>query len=193
MHGIDDDVSKSKSKSKSKSNPDVDASYLIPRLESCLHRAMRESNSTREIAWRIVAMEEDRAWRRLEESTSSFDSMLESRHSRRLFGAATEDRGRRGDLGSLLRDASSLWTRGIRGGRVRVGLLDTGLRGAQRGFETRLISHAWDLTDEGTVDDLHGHGTFIAGIVASSARECPGFAPDASVYVLKVFNAKQGR
>ena len=35
-----------------------------------------------------------------------------------------------------------------------------------------------------------GHGTFVAGVVASS-RECLGFAPDAELHVFRVFTNNQ--
>ena len=35
-----------------------------------------------------------------------------------------------------------------------------------------------------------GHGTFVAGVIASSA-ECLGFAPDAELYIFRVFTSSQ--
>ena len=35
-----------------------------------------------------------------------------------------------------------------------------------------------------------GHGTFVAGVIASH-RECLGFAPDADIYVFRVFTNNQ--
>lgn len=35
-----------------------------------------------------------------------------------------------------------------------------------------------------------GHGTFVAGVIASSS-ECLGFAPDANIYVFRVFTNNQ--
>jgi subtilisin family serine protease len=49
-----------------------------------------------------------------------------------------------------------------------------------------------DWTDEGTLDDLLGHGTFVAGVIASR-RECQGLAPRASIYAFRVFTQKQVR
>eukprot|EP00116_Pleurobrachia_bachei_P004095 sb/3464357/ len=39
-------------------------------------------------------------------------------------------------------------------------------------------------------DKVIGHGTFVAGVIASS-RDCLGIAPEAEIYSLKVFNSKQ--
>ena len=35
-----------------------------------------------------------------------------------------------------------------------------------------------------------GHGTFVAGVIASH-KECLGFAPDAEIYVFRVFTNTQ--
>ena len=37
-----------------------------------------------------------------------------------------------------------------------------------------------------------GHGTFVAGVI-SSHKECLGFAPDADLYVFRVFTNNQVR
>lgn len=35
-----------------------------------------------------------------------------------------------------------------------------------------------------------GHGTFVAGVIASY-KDCLGFAPDADLYIFRVFTNKQ--
>ena len=35
--------------------------------------------------------------------------------------------------------------------------------------------------------DRNGHGTFVAGILSSSNEDCLGIAPDAEIYILKLF------
>ena len=35
--------------------------------------------------------------------------------------------------------------------------------------------------------DKNGHGTFVAGILSSSNEDCLGIAPDAEIYILKLF------
>ena len=35
-----------------------------------------------------------------------------------------------------------------------------------------------------------GHGTFVAGLIAG-VGECAGLAPDAELYIMKVFTSKQ--
>jgi membrane-bound transcription factor site-1 protease len=36
--------------------------------------------------------------------------------------------------------------------------------------------------------DKNGHGTFVAGVLSSMHDECPGIAPDAEIYILKLFD-----
>jgi membrane-bound transcription factor site-1 protease len=47
-----------------------------------------------------------------------------------------------------------------------------------------------DYTNEKNPDDLIGHGTFVAGVIASD-KECLGLAPDANLYIFKVFTKNQ--
>lgn len=36
-----------------------------------------------------------------------------------------------------------------------------------------------------------GHGTFVAGVIASQDTECLGFAPDTEIYAYRVFTDAQ--
>lgn len=36
-----------------------------------------------------------------------------------------------------------------------------------------------------------GHGTFVAGVVASTDEKCPGFAPEVDLYTFRVFTNNQ--
>lgn len=54
----------------------------------------------------------------------------------------------------------------------------------------RRIRERTNWTNEKTLDDGLGHGTFVAGVMASSA-ECLGFAPDADIHVFRVFTNNQ--
>lgn len=45
------------------------------------------------------------------------------------------------------------------------------------------------LGDEGIyAADVNGHGTFVAGVIGSQDPLCPGIAPEAEIYILKLFN-----
>uniref|UniRef100_A0A0N5B054 Peptidase_S8 domain-containing protein n=1 Tax=Syphacia muris TaxID=451379 RepID=A0A0N5B054_9BILA len=85
-------------------------------------------------------------------------------------------------------NASRLWHLGFKGQGVKIGIFDTGLSSTQY-FQN--IVERTDWTDEGTTDDGHGHGTFVAGIIASSRPRCLGLAPAASIFIYKVFTSAQ--
>ncbi len=85
--------------------------------------------------------------------------------------------------------AEALWARGFTGRGVRVGIFDTGLREEHPHF--RHIAARSDWTDESTKEDGLGHGTFVAGVVASQSDECPGFAPEAELHAFRVFTNSQ--
>ena len=75
--------------------------------------------------------------------------------------------------------ADILWERGVTGAGVRVAIFDTGLSKTHPHFKR--IRERTNWTNEKTLDDELGHGTFVAGVIASSA-ECLGFAPDAELH-----------
>jgi membrane-bound transcription factor site-1 protease len=52
------------------------------------------------------------------------------------------------------------------------------------------IRERTDWTDEQQLDDVLGHGSFVAGVIASTV-DCRGFAPDADLFIFRVFNKKQ--
>ncbi|GAB5364099.1 hypothetical protein AAMO2058_000940000 [Amorphochlora amoebiformis] len=85
--------------------------------------------------------------------------------------------------------ADVLWKRGHTGAGVKVAVFDTGIRKKHSSF--RNVRERTDWTDEDTLDDHIGHGTFVAGLIASTHSQCAGFAPDADIYAFRVFNRKQ--
>lgn len=46
-------------------------------------------------------------------------------------------------------------------------------------------------TNEETLNDSLGHGTFVAGVISSQDSQCPGFAPDVEIYAFRVFTNAQ--
>lgn len=46
-------------------------------------------------------------------------------------------------------------------------------------------------TNEDTLNDNLGHGTFVAGVIAGEDAECLGFAPDTEIYAFRVFTDAQ--
>ena len=49
------------------------------------------------------------------------------------------------------------------------------------------VKEVFNFSHDKSSRDAFGHGTFIAGVVGSTASECPGIAPDAELYVFKLF------
>lgn len=89
---------------------------------------------------------------------------------------------------SLLR-ADLLWNMGITGNGIKVAIFDTGLPKGHPHF--RKVRERTDWTKEETFDDTLGHGTFVAGVIASASKDCIGFAPDAELYIYRVFTNAQ--
>ena len=44
-------------------------------------------------------------------------------------------------------------------------------------------------TDERSLDDTLGHGTFVASVVAGTEPACVGLAPDAELHIYRVFTS----
>ena len=84
---------------------------------------------------------------------------------------------------------TTVCTKGFTGQQVRVGVFDTGLDAQHPHF--RNIVERTDWTDEGTLDDGLGHGSFVAGVMTSQHSACPGLAPDALLHVFRVFTNRQ--
>jgi membrane-bound transcription factor site-1 protease len=74
------------------------------------------------------------------------------------------------------------------GAGVKVAVFDTGLAKGHPHF--RKVKERTNWTHEKSFDDGLGHGTFVAGLIASSA-ECLGLAPDAELHIFRVFTNNQ--
>lgn len=85
-------------------------------------------------------------------------------------------------------EAPLMWKMGFTGQNVNVAIFDTGLEESHPHFKN--VIERIDWTNEKNADDLIGHGTFVAGVVASS-KECVGLAPDVNLYIFKVFTKNQ--
>lgn len=84
--------------------------------------------------------------------------------------------------------ADILWSMGYTGQNVKVAIFDTGLHKYHPHFKN--IKDRTNWTNEKSMDDGLGHGTFVAGVIASS-KECLGFAPDAELHIYRVFTNNQ--
>ena len=85
-------------------------------------------------------------------------------------------------------NASQWWRRGVTGRGLKVAIFDTGLPPVH-GY-VRNVAAAVNFCDEATTEDRVGHSSFMAGVIASQ-DECKGFAPDASLYFVRVFDSTQ--
>jgi subtilisin family serine protease len=65
--------------------------------------------------------------------------------------------------------ANPVWGSGYTGEYMKIGIIDTGIDPTHPDVGGPRIVAAQDFTDDGTVDDLHGHGTHVAAIAAGSA------------------------
>ena len=102
-------------------------------------------------------------------------------NSRKLFRAISRQ------ITSILH-ADYLWNLGITGAGIKVAIFDTGLPKNHPHFKK--VKERTNWTNEKTLDDKLGHGTFVAGLIASS-KECLGFAPDAELHIYRVFTSNQ--
>ncbi|XP_078169721.1 SITE-1 protease [Carex rostrata] len=85
--------------------------------------------------------------------------------------------------------AEQLWARGFTGSKVKMAIFDTGIRVDHPHF--RNIKERTNWTNEDTLNDNLGHGTFVAGVIAGQDTECLGFAPDTEIYAYRVFTDAQ--
>lgn len=73
---------------------------------------------------------------------------------------------------------------------MKIAIFDTGLSKSHSHFKN--VVDRTDWTGDGELDDSLGHGTFVAGLIASKC-ECLGFAPDADLHIFRVFTNNQVR
>ncbi|MED6167836.1 Membrane-bound transcription factor site-1 protease [Stylosanthes scabra] len=85
--------------------------------------------------------------------------------------------------------AEDLWAKGYTGAKVKMAIFDTGIRADHPHF--RNIKERTNWTNEDTLNDNLGHGTFVAGVIAGVDAECLGFAPDTEIYAFRVFTDAQ--
>lgn len=114
--------------------------------------------------------------------STAFDGTSKKHINRRLLRAAVPRQ-----LTSILR-ADGLWSMSITGDGIRVAVFDTGLAKDHPHFKR--VKERTNWTNEKSLDDGVSHGTFVAGVIASS-KECLGVAPDAELHIYRVFTNNQ--
>lgn len=144
------------------------------------HPLVKRVTSQRMVS-RTLKFVNDYSNRRRGLSSNQFWQATGRHTSRRLLRAVPRQ------ITSILQ-ADSLWNMGITGKGVKVAIFDTGLSKTHPHF--RKIKERTNWTNEKTLDDGLGHGTFVAGVIASS-KECLGFAPDSELHIFRVFTNNQ--
>jgi minor extracellular protease Epr len=82
---------------------------------------------------------------------------------------------------------SSAWNQGYRGKSIKVAVLDTGIANHS---ELTVVGRKDFITTNGDAYDVHGHGTAVAGVIASKANNSGiiGIAPEVLLYSVKIMN-----
>ena len=109
-------------------------------------------------------------------------------------GDAAAARGRRsllvgGESIAKRMGAQTLWEQGYTGAGVKMAVFDTGIAEDHPHF--RHIVERTNWTNENQLHDGLGHGSFVAGVVAGTSKQCAGFAPDALIHTFRVFTNDQ--
>lgn len=103
----------------------------------------------------------------------------------------TDDTGRRQGSGGHELGLQEAWSHGWTGRGQTVALIDTGVT-AHPDLAGRLV-HGPNFSGDDTTDDLYGHGTPMAGLIAgdgtASDGQWVGAAPEATVLSVKVASA----
>ncbi|MDD1757599.1 MAG: S8 family serine peptidase [Methanotrichaceae archaeon] len=90
-------------------------------------------------------------------------------------------------------NASKLWEKGIDGNGVTVAVIDSGIDENHPDLADRVVGKKNFVEDESSTDDLLGHGTMVAGIIAGSGEasggKYKGVAPGASLLNVKVIDS----
>jgi membrane-bound transcription factor site-1 protease len=53
------------------------------------------------------------------------------------------------------------------------------------------VAKVVDFTNEADGEDRIGHGTQISSVIGSLDEDCPGIAPDAEIFILKLFTSNR--
>ena len=90
--------------------------------------------------------------------------------------------------------ADRLWEKGIDGRGITVAVIDSGIDKNHPDLIGKVVAEKNFLADEITADDLLGHGTMVAGIMAGSGAasngKYKGIAPGAKLISVKVIDGK---
>lgn len=75
---------------------------------------------------------------------------------------------------------------------IRIAVIDTGIDPDHPDLEGKIdLENAWDFTSDGTIEDYHGHGTHVAGIIGAATNNELGVAGvmwEVEILPVKVFD-----
>ncbi|CAG9977256.1 unnamed protein product [Clonostachys byssicola] len=80
-----------------------------------------------------------------------------------------------------------LHKRGLKGQGQRVCVVDSGVDVAHPALAGRIVGGKNMLDDNNDVQDCIGHGTFVSSVIVGDTKDFQGVAPQAEVYMYKVF------
>ncbi|MEK6874281.1 MAG: S8 family serine peptidase [Nanoarchaeota archaeon] len=83
--------------------------------------------------------------------------------------------------------ANVAWQSNLSGVGSKIAIIDTGIDVNHEVFPQGKIIAMNDFTDSGSIEDVGGHGTHVAGIAAGNSSTIMGIAPGALLLVAKVF------
>lgn len=81
-------------------------------------------------------------------------------------------------------NAASLWQHGITGSGIKIAIFDTGIADEKHQAFKNIIQRT-NWTPDKDMNDLNGHGTFIASVIAGIDPGCQGFVPDAELHIYR--------
>ncbi len=97
-------------------------------------------------------------------------------------------------LGAAMTTEDQVWDEGINGSGIVVAVIDTGIDKNHPDLYGKVIAEKNFVEDEPTTDDLHGHGTHCAGIIAgtgeASGGRYRGVAPGATLMNARVLDSE---
>ena len=93
-------------------------------------------------------------------------------------------------------NADVIWENNYNGKGVRIAILDSGINSSHQDLQGVQIIHGGNYTDSDSNDDLSGHGTFIAGLIAAKRQNglgiC-GLTDEVALIDMKVLDGITGR
>ncbi len=92
---------------------------------------------------------------------------------------------------TTMMQAPAAWNTGYSGLGVKVAVLDTGIANHT---DLTIVGRKDFITTGGTASDVHGHGTAVAGVIASKNNNAGiiGIAPNVQLYAVKVMDNNGG-